>query len=71
MTGDWVWLESMPIRLWDPESGEPTGYLDVMRDVSVQVRQEEALAKARAEAEAAASVKSQFLANMSHEIRTP
>ena len=71
VTGDWVWLESMPIRLWDPETGEPTGYLDVMRDVSVQVRQEEALADARAEAEAAAAVKSQFLANMSHEIRTP
>ncbi len=71
VTRAWVWLESMPIRLWDPESGQPTGHLDVMRDVSFQVQQEEALAKARSEAEAAASVKSQFLANMSHEIRTP
>ena len=71
VTGDWVWLESMPTRLWDAVSGEPSGFLDVVRDVSLQVHQEDALAKARIDAEAAALVKSQFLANMSHEIRTP
>lgn len=67
----WVWMESMPTRLWDPATGTSLGYLDVVRDVSRQVEQEEALAKARADAEAASQVKSQFLANMSHEIRTP
>ncbi len=71
LTGNWVWLESMPTRLWDAVSGEPSGFLDVIRDVSLQVQQEDALAKARIDAEAAALVKSQFLANMSHEIRTP
>ena len=71
VTGNWVWLESMPTRLWDAVTGEPSGFLDVIRDVSLQVHQEDALAKARIDAEAAALVKSQFLANMSHEIRTP
>ena len=70
-SGDWLWMESSPTLLTDPDTGEPTGFLDVVRDVTQQVRQEEALAIARAEAEAAQAVKSEFLANMSHEIRTP
>jgi PAS domain S-box-containing protein len=70
-SGEWLWWESSPTLLTDPETGEPTGFLDVVRDVGLQVEQEAALAQARAEAEAAVAVKSQFLANMSHEIRTP
>ena len=70
-TGEWVWQESAPSRLWDEVTGEPMGFLDVVRDISEQVAQEEVLFEARAQAETAASVKSQFLANMSHEIRTP
>lgn len=70
-TGEWIWLESQPTMLKDPQTGGPAGFLDVVRDVSLQVQQEEALASARAEAEEAATAKSQFLANMSHEIRTP
>ncbi|MBW8816363.1 MAG: PAS domain S-box protein [Caulobacterales bacterium] len=67
----WVWLESNPTLLRDAETGEAHAYLDVIRDVTQQVAQEEAVAQARAEAEAAAAAKAQFLANMSHEIRTP
>ncbi|CAN5357461.1 hypothetical protein BH10PSE4_BH10PSE4_37800 [soil metagenome] len=70
-TGQFVWLESNPSVLRDPVTDAPTGFLDVIRDVTQQVVQEEALATARAEAEAAAAVKGEFLANMSHEIRTP
>jgi len=71
LTGEWIWLESGPSVLHDPESGDPVGFVDVVRDVTRQVEQERALADASAAAEAAAAAKSQFLANMSHEIRTP
>ena len=70
-TGDWIWLESIPSLVRDPVTRAPTGFLDVIRDVTAQVEQEAALADTRARAESAAAAKSQFLANMSHEIRTP
>ncbi|MDZ4372624.1 MAG: PAS domain S-box protein [Phenylobacterium sp.] len=70
-TGEWIWVESQPTMLKDPETGRSVGFLDVVRNVTQQVGQEEELAAARAAAEAAAATKSQFLANMSHEIRTP
>ncbi|MEW5688366.1 MAG: PAS domain S-box protein [Pseudomonadota bacterium] len=67
----WVWYESNATLLRDPETGAPTGFLDVIRNIQRQVEQEAEIAAAKAEAEAAAAAKSQFLANMSHEIRTP
>jgi PAS domain S-box-containing protein len=70
-SGDWTWLESMPSLVTDPSTGEPTGFVDVVRDVTAQVAQEEALLEARAAAEVATAVKTEFLANMSHELRTP
>jgi PAS domain S-box-containing protein len=66
-----VWLESNPSVMRDLASGRPIGFLDVIRDVTDQTRQEAALTLARQEAEHALEVKTQFLANMSHEIRTP
>ncbi len=67
----WTWMESRPTVLRDPASGEFLGFLDVARDVTAQVAQEEAVEQARKDAEQAALAKAQFLANMSHEIRTP
>ncbi|WP_296450518.1 PAS domain S-box protein [Phenylobacterium sp.] len=69
--GGYTWLESNPTLMRDPETGAPTGFLDVIRDIDLQVAQEAEIAEATAAAEAAAAAKSQFLANMSHEIRTP
>ncbi len=65
---EWLWLESSPSILTE---GDDPCFVDVVRDVSAQVTQEEALAAACNDAEAATKAKSEFLANMSHEIRTP
>ncbi|WP_260598564.1 PAS domain S-box protein [Sphingomonas endolithica] len=67
----WVWVESSPALLRDPATQVPTGYLDVIRDVTAQKEQESALAEARLAAEDAINSKEGFLANMSHELRTP
>ncbi|MDP3747187.1 MAG: PAS domain S-box protein [Phenylobacterium sp.] len=67
----WIWLESNPARLGSGAGSDDGYFVDVIRDVTAQVAQEEALAQATVAAEAATAVKSEFLANMSHEIRTP
>ena len=68
--GTSVWLEAHP-KVTRDAKGRPTGFQDVVRDVSETKRLEAELTQARDVAEAAASAKSEFLANMSHELRTP
>ena len=53
------------------QSGELTGHLAVIYDVSEQKEYETSLRQAMHLAEQSSVAKSQFLANMSHEIRTP
>ena len=67
----WIWLESNPTLLRAEAAGERAQLLDVVRDVTAQVEQEQALEAATAAATSAAAAKTEFLANMSHEIRTP
>ena len=69
--GSWIWLEGRPRVVFDPQSGAPIGYQDVVRDITVSVAAEDAAEEARAAAEASADAKTDFLANMSHELRTP
>lgn len=53
------------------ESGDVSGSLGMMQDVSLRRLAEDELLKSKALAEEVSCLKSDFLANMSHEIRTP
>ncbi|MFZ4606343.1 MAG: ATP-binding protein [Caulobacter sp.] len=69
--GRWLWFETRTSLLRDAATGEPTGTLDVARDVTDRKALEAELRQRTREAETATEAKSSFLANMSHEIRTP
>jgi two-component system, cell cycle sensor histidine kinase DivJ len=73
--GRFAWIE-MQCKPLDPpgrRSGDTAGreVVAIMRDVSKQKAQQQALIDARAEAERSNAAKSRFLAIMSHELRTP
>ena len=51
--------------------GSPSGFIELVEDISQAKEAEMFLHRAKEAAEAANRAKSEFLANMSHEIRTP
>lgn len=62
-------IEAMVLN--DDNTGQPSGLVAVMNDISTQKIAEKNLQEAKESAEAAARLKADFLANVSHEIRTP
>jgi two-component system, sensor histidine kinase and response regulator len=64
----WVYLHSTPLR---SETGETTGHVGSVEDITSRKTIELELARARDAAVQSVQLKSRFLANMSHEIRTP
>jgi len=64
----WVFLRSMPLR---SETGETTGHVGSVEDITDRKIIELELSRARDDAVRSGQLKSRFLANMSHEIRTP
>jgi PAS domain S-box-containing protein len=68
--GSRSYADSIKTPLYDAEHN-PIGLVGLTRDITEQVKIEQALAQAKLAAEAAVKAKSAFLAVMSHEIRTP
>jgi two-component system, cell cycle sensor histidine kinase DivJ len=69
----WIEMQCKPLDLPGRPDGDAAGreVVAVMREVSKQRAQQQALVDARAEAERGNAAKSRFLAIMSHELRTP
>jgi two-component system, sensor histidine kinase and response regulator len=64
----WVYLRSRPLR---SDTGETTGHVGSVEDITERKNLELEVARARDDAVHIGQLKSRFLANMSHEIRTP
>lgn len=68
--GSEFFMDSIKAPVFD-EQQKIIGLVGLTRDITEQVKTEQALAQAKTAAEQAAIAKSSFLAVMSHEIRTP
>ncbi|MHC4394188.1 MAG: hybrid sensor histidine kinase/response regulator [Planctomycetota bacterium] len=69
--GEIKWFNDCSLAVRDEETGELTGSIGILQDITERKRAEKQLQGAKEAAESANKTKSQFLANMSHEIRTP
>ena len=63
-----VRIKAFPLFASD---GAPSGFIELVEDISQAKETQRFLKRAKEAAEAANRAKSEFLANMSHEIRTP
>ncbi len=66
-----VYPVHLTLNVVSDDQGNPSHYVGIFYDISLQKERERALQQAQESAENAAHAKSNFLSSMSHELRTP